>query len=64
MRKEVMNGVVGYVQLHIRLEFCQCIEQGAINTSKFSITPLGFLLSFFHRNTCLIKLVVQMEVAN
>jgi acetyl/propionyl-CoA carboxylase alpha subunit len=60
--REVMKGVVGYVQPHIRSEFRQRIGQAAVNAAKVS-NPLTVFLSLSHWNTHLVKSGAKMGVA-
>ncbi len=60
--REVMKGVVGYVQPHIRSEFRQRIGQAAVNAAKVS-NSLTFFLSLSHWNTHLVKSGAKMGVA-
>ncbi len=60
--REVMKGVVGYVQPHIRSEFRQCIGQAAVNAAKVS-NPITVSLSLSHWSTHLVKSGAKMGVA-
>jgi hypothetical protein len=57
-----MQALVGYVQLHIRSEFRQCIGHAIINAAKV-FNSLTIFLYLFHWNTYLIKSGAKMGMA-